>query len=289
MGATVRAAREAVAVRLAAAGVPSPTVDADLLLEAALGLSRTELLLAGSRRLDAAEAGRLASLAARRAAREPLQHVLGAAHFYGLDLAVDRRVLVPRPETERLVELVLHEVAAVRRRGGSAARVPVVLDVGTGSGAVALAVKAEAPAAEVWGLDVAEDALTVARANARALGLGVRFVRSDLLDAPAAREVVARCHVLVANLPYLPNSDAAGLAPEVAADPPGALFGGETGAEEAERLTEQAWPLLQPGALLALELDPRNVHGLAARLAAWREVTILPDLTGRDRFLVARR
>lgn len=289
MGATVRAAREAVAVRLAAAGVPSPTVDADLLLEAALGLSRTELLLAGSRRLDAAEAGRLASLAARRAAREPLQHVLGAAHFYGLDLAVDRRVLVPRPETERLVELVLHEVAAVRRRGGSAARVPVVLDVGTGSGAVALAVKAEAPAAEVWGLDVAEDALTVARANARALGLGVHFVRSDLLDAPAAREVVARCHVLVANLPYLPSSDAAGLAPEVAADPPGALFGGETGAEEAERLTEQAWPLLQPGALLALELDPRNVHGLAARLAAWREVTILPDLTGRDRFLVARR
>lgn len=289
MGATVRAAREAVAVRLAAAGVPSPTVDADLLLEAALGLSRTELLLAGSRRLDAAEAGRLASLAARRAAREPLQHVLGAAHFYGLDLAVDRRVLVPRPETERLVELVLHEVAAVRRRGGSAAGVPVVLDVGTGSGAVALAVKAEAPAAEVWGLDVAEDALAVARANARALGLGVRFVRSDLLDAPAAREVVARCHVLVANLPYLPSSDAAGLAPEVAADPPGALFGGETGAEEAERLTEQAWPLLQPGALLALELDPRNVHGLAARLAAWREVTILPDLTGRDRFLVARR
>lgn len=289
MGATVRAAREAVAVRLAAAGVPSPTVDADLLLEAALGLSRTELLLAGSRRLDAAEAGRLASLAARRAAREPLQHVLGAAHFYGLDLAVDRRVLVPRPETERLVELVLHEVAAVRRRGGSAARVPVVLDVGTGSGAVALAVKAEAPAAEVWGLDVAEDALAVARANARALGLGVHFVRSDLLDAPAAREVVARCHVLVANLPYLPSSDAAGLAPEVAADPPGALFGGETGAEEAERLTEQAWPLLQPGALLALELDPRNVHGLAARLAAWREVTILPDLTGRDRFLVARR
>lgn len=289
MGATVRAAREAVAVRLAAAGVPSPAVDADLLLEAALGLSRTELLLAGSRRLDAAEAGRLASLAARRAAREPLQHVLGAAHFYGLDLAVDRRVLVPRPETERLVELVLHEVAAVRRRGGSAARVPVVLDVGTGSGAVALAVKAEAPAAEVWGLDVAEDALTVARANALALGLGVRFVRSDLLDAPAAREVVARCHVLVANLPYLPNSDAAGLTPEVAADPPGALFGGETGAEEAERLTEQAWPLLQPGALLALELDPRNVHGLAARLAAWREVTILPDLTGRDRFLVARR
>lgn len=291
MGPTVAVARAEVVQRLTSAGVPSPEVDALLLLEAALGADRTELLLAGSRVLEAEEERRLDELVRRRAAREPLQHVLGVAHFYGLELAVDDRVLVPRPETERLVELVLEELErpSRRRHPGAGAAGPLVLDVGTGSGAVALAVKAEAPGAEVWGTDVAEGALVVARANAASLGLDVRFLRSDLLEAPEARAAAARCDVLVANLPYLPAADAEDLDPEVRADPAGALFGGTLGSELAERLAGQALALLPPGALLALELDPRNVAQLGVKLTGWHEVTILPDLLGRPRFLLARR
>lgn len=279
---TWREARADVERRLAAAGVPSPAADASLLLEEALGVDRATLLLEGDRLLGEEVAARLDALVARREAREPLQHVLGRAHFYGLSLRVDRRVLVPRPETERLVELVLEEL---RSAGGGG----TVLDVGTGSGAIALALKAELPGAEVWGCDVSEDALAVARANAAALGLGARFVRSDLLSDDQATEVARRCSALVANLPYLPEEDAGTLAPEAAADPPLALFAADGGLALAARLVEQAWELLPGSALLALELDPRNVQRLRGRLGSWQGVRVEPDLLGRERFLLARR
>ncbi|HET9027658.1 MAG TPA: peptide chain release factor N(5)-glutamine methyltransferase [Trueperaceae bacterium] len=280
---TVFEARVATEERLTAAAVPSPAADAAQLLEAALGCSRTELLLAGNRRLDRSEAERLDVLVARREAREPLQHVVGYAHFYGLELQVDGRVLVPRPETERLVELVLADLE------GASAPQPVVLDVGAGSGAIALAVKSELPDAEVWGADVSPAALAVAKANALRLGADVKFIESDLLAGEEARVVARRARVLVANLPYLPDADAALLAPEAAADPTTALFGGPDGTALAARLVAQAWELLPAGALLALELDPRNVHQLAAKLAGWQGVAVHPDLVGRSRYLVAYR
>lgn len=280
---TVFEARVATEERLTAAAVPSPAADAAQLLEAALGCSRTELLLAGKRRLDRSEAERLDALVARREAREPLQHVVGYAHFYGLELQVDGRVLVPRPETERLVELVLADLE------GASAPQPVVLDVGAGSGAIALAVKSELPDAEVWGADVSPAALAVAKANALRLGADVKFIESDLLAGEEARVVARRARVLVANLPYLPDADAALLAPEAAADPTTALFGGPDGTALAARLVAQAWELLPAGALLALELDPRNVHQLAAELTGWQGVAVHPDLVGRSRYLVAYR
>lgn len=280
---TVFEARVATEERLTAAAVPSPAADAAQLLEAALGCSRTELLLAGNRRLDRSEAERLDALVARREAREPLQHVVGYAHFYGLELQVDGRVLVPRPETERLVELVLADLE------GASAPQPVVLDVGAGSGAIALAVKSELPDAEVWGADVSPAALAVAKANALRLGADVKFIESDLLAGEEARVVARRARVLVANLPYLPDADAALLAPEAAADPTTALFGGPDGTALAARLVAQAWELLPAGALLALELDPRNVHQLAAELTGWQGVAVHPDLVGRSRYLVAYR
>lgn len=280
---TVFEARVATEERLTAAAVPSPAADAAQLLEAALGCSRTELLLAGNRRLDRSEAERLDALVARREAREPLQHVVGYAHFYGLELQVDGRVLVPRPETERLVELVLADLE------GASAPQPVVLDVGAGSGAIALAVKSELPDAEVWGADVSPAALAVAKANAVRLGADVKFIESDLLAGEEARVVARRARVLVANLPYLPDADAALLAPEAAADPTTALFGGPDGTALAARLVAQAWELLPAGALLALELDPRNVHQLAAELTGWQGVAVHPDLVGRSRYLVAYR
>lgn len=279
----VAEARAATERRLADAGVPSPAADAALLLQAALGMDRTTLLLGGATVLTPVEERRLEELVARREAREPLQHVLGSAPFYGLELSVDPRVLVPRPETETLVELVL---AGLRERGAPR---PVVLDVGTGSGAIALAIKAELPEAEVWGTDVSPAALEVARANARRLGLEVGFLVSDLLSAREVRAVARRCAALVANLPYLPEEDAATLAPEARADPPQALFAGEGGTRLAALLVAQAEALLPSGALLALELDPRNVQSVAARLGAWQRSRVEADLLGRPRFLLATR
>ncbi|MCW5819894.1 MAG: peptide chain release factor N(5)-glutamine methyltransferase [Trueperaceae bacterium] len=272
---------------MTAAGVPSPEHDAWRLLEAASGLSRSTLLLTGASAVPEATAARLAGLVEERAARVPLQHVLGVAHFYGLELAVDARVLVPRPETERLVELVLRELADGLADAGPAPA--TVLDVGTGSGAIALALKAELTSAEVWGTDVSEDALAVARGNAARLGLAVGFLRSDLLADEEVAALARRAAVLAANLPYLPESDRVALQPEAAADPPGALFAADGGLAIAARLADQAWLTLPRGALLALELDPRNVRGLAERLSGWEGVRLEPDLAGRERFLLARR
>lgn len=291
---TVPEAHTAAAKQLAAAGVPSPEADAWRLLEAATGWSRSALLLNGAEPLDDAAVERLTLLVERRAARVPLQHILGSADFYGLELAVDGRVLVPRPETERLVELVLHELArqdlASHDSARSAGSTPqLMIDVGTGSGAVALAVKAERPGTQVVGTDISEDALTVARGNAARLGLEVGFARSDLLREEAVAALARRAAVLAANLPYLPETDRGSLQPEAAADPPGALFAADGGLALAARLAEQAWSTLPRGAVLALELDPRNVRGLAVRLGGWEDVRVEQDLAGRERFLVARR
>ncbi|HKI57796.1 MAG TPA: peptide chain release factor N(5)-glutamine methyltransferase [Trueperaceae bacterium] len=267
--------------RLRAAGVDSAEAEAMTLLEAVTGLDRGELLLVPDRRLSEEERLRLLELLRRRAAREPLQHILGRAPFYGLELEVDASVLVPRPETERLVELVLEKL-----RGREA---PSVLDIGTGTGAIALAVKAERPDASVMAADVSPAAVTLARRNAERLRLAVRVRRSDLLAEAEVAAFAAGCDALVANLPYLPAGDAAGLQPEARRDPPGALFAGEDGLRYARRLLDQAYRLLPGGALLALELDPRNVRLAAAAARAWRSAGVEVDLAGRERFLTAVR
>lgn len=271
--------------RLGAAGVARPEVEAMLLLEAVLGVDRATLLLEPARPIGAAEGARLAAALSRREAREPLQLITGTAGFYGLELEVAAGVLIPRPETERLVEIVLTEL----RRSPPATGAPAVLDVGCGTGAVALAIKAELPEAEVWGCDVSAEAVALARRNAEALALDVSFRRSDLLAHPDVAAVAARCAALVSNPPYLPASDRGALPPEVSADPDTALFAGADGLDVALRLKRQAERLLPGGALLALELDPRNVHAFAARLTGWSGVRVEEDLTGRPRFAVARR
>lgn len=268
------------------AGVASPEADAALLLEAVTGVDRMRLLLEPERSLSQDERARLVALASRRIAREPLQHVLGKAPFYGLELMVAPGALVPRPETERLVELVLAALASAEQRD---AQGPRVLDVGTGSGAIALALKGERPDLQVMATDVSEAALRVARRNARALRLDVRFVRSDLLTSPRVATFAASADALVANLPYLPASDAASLPPEVAADPKVALFGGPDGLEVVRRLVGQARERLPSAALLALEVDPRNVASAAELFRTWRDRRVASDLNGRERFVLARR
>lgn len=266
--------------RLEAAGVASPRAEAFLLLEAAVGVDRTSLLTQLDRPLLAGEGAALAELLRRRVTREPLQHVLGEAPFYGLMLSVSGDVLVPRPETERLVEIVLEELTG---ETGTA------LDVGCGSGAIALALKVERPDLDVWASDISGPALAVARSNAQRLGLDVTFRRSDLLaDAEVAR-AAAGCVALVSNPPYLPESDRALVPIEVRSEPEVALYAGEDGLDVARKLLKQARSLLAPRALFALELDERNAAALAASMRDFTDVRLECDLVGRQRFVIARR
>ena len=261
--------------RLTAAGVESAGVEARALLGHLLGLSRTELLLERSRALTAEEETAFEGLLERRTHREPLQHIVGVAPFYGLEVTVTPDALIPRPETERLVELALEILRGVSQ--------PKVLDVGTGSGAVALAIKSERPDAEVVATDISAEALEVAHENAQRLGLEVTFVQADLLEHPTLKAFASLIHVLVSNPPYLLEGDE--VSPEVRADPPAALFSGVDGLEHFRRLESQAFDLLPVGAAVLLELDPRNAPTALSSSGRWAQRRLESDLAGRARFL----
>lgn len=265
--------------RLQQAGVDSPAAEAVQLLEAASGLSRSEQLLQREP-LPEDVTGRFSELLERRLKREPLQYITGEAGFWGLSLTVRPGVLIPRPETEVLVELALGAL--------SGTQAPVVIDVGTGSGAIALALKSERPDARVIASDTSEAALQLARHNAERLGLDVELVQADLLKDPQLQEAARQAKLIVSNPPYLPTGDEAELSPEVRRDPPAALFAGSDGLDVYRRLLQQAQAHLGEGSWLLVELDPRNVR-LAAELAGeWAEKRIEADLTGRERFLLLR-
>lgn len=283
---TVGDARQLCLRRLQRGGFQSAEAETAALIEAATGLSRTEQQLKHARALTREERVNLANMLHRRLLHEPLQHITGTAPFYGLELAVSPAVLIPRPETERLVELVLEELRTEELR---TAEGTTVLDVGTGSGAIALALKSERADLEVWASDVSPEALSVAIGNAGSLGLAVKFRRSDLLADPEVAAVAARAAALVANLPYLPSADERTLPAEVRRDPPAALFGGADGLEVANRFRLQAAKVMMPGALLAMELDERNAVDFLASLRGWREARLESDLTQRQRFVLARR
>ena len=261
--------------RLTAADVESAGVEARALLSHLLSLSRTELLLGGSRVLTPEEEAAFEGLLERRERREPLQHILGVAPFYGLELTVTPAVLIPRPETERLVELSLEALRSIPQ--------PKVLDVGTGSGAVALAIKQERPDAEVVATDVSAEALDVAQGNARRLGLEVTFIQADLLEHPTLKTFASQLHVLVSNPPYLLEGDE--LSPEVRADPPAALFSGRDGLAHFRSLESQAFDLLSKGSAMILELDPRNAPTALSLSGRWAQRRLEKDLVGRARFL----
>ena len=214
---TVRDVIAAAAGELSAAGCDTPRLDAELLLAAALGVERARLVLDARAPVAQEASTRFRALIARRVQREPVAYILGEKGFRHLVLHVDRRVLIPRPETELLVEAGLSLPAGAR-----------VVDVGTGSGAVALALVSERPDLSVIGVDVSEDAVVVARENAAALGLDVTFVVGDLLGDQAGDAVLA-------NLPYV--ADGVPLAPEIARyEPRGALFAGPDGLDVIRRL-----------------------------------------------------
>lgn len=270
------------AARLGSAGVPSPEVDARELLLSALHLTPTALLTRADEPVGEDGQARYAALLDRRAAREPLQHILGEVEWGGVRLRCDPRALVPRPETEWLLHLLLPDLRQLERRALAA---PRVLDVGTGTGALALGVKAACPGAAVTATDLSPDALALARENAALNGLEVTWMQADLLAG-----VTGPFDLIVSNPPYLPDGDRTHADPEVQRDPDLALYSGPDGLTLARRLAAQAPPVLAGGGTLWLELDPRNAVTLAAELRAggW-DARLHADLTGRERFVQARR
>ena len=265
-----------------------PRSDAEELLSRLLGVRRGDLRAMGAQPLDAGARANLAAWLARRLAGEPVQYITGRAAFRDLDLAVDGRVLVPRPETEGLVEAVLEVLAGMRERWPR----PAVLDLGTGSGAIALAIAQEWPAAAVTATDASAEALEVARANAEALGLAPRVVlaQGDWFDAVGADE---RFEIVVSNPPYIARSEAEALPADVRDwEPHGALFADDDGLADARAIIEDAPRHLVAGGLLALELGESQVHEVAAWLEGahdWASVEVRDDLSGRPRVLLAYR
>lgn len=272
--------------RLAAARVPTPDVDAELLLGHLLGLGRGRLqarLITGLS-VDEEHAAAFASAIERRSAREPLQHITGIAPFRSLELAVGPGVFVPRPETEGVAQIAIDALRAVVDPE------PIAVDLGTGSGALALALAHEMPHARVIGVENAPEAFIWARGNRERLGLeNARIVFDDL--ARALPELDGTVSVVVSNPPYIPAA-AVPRDPEVRLfDPPSALYGGEDGLDVVRSLSATALRLLRSGGVLVMEHGELQGADIRALLTAdgWRGATTQRDLTGRDRATVAVR
>ena len=282
---TRRALLDAAVDRLTEAGVEHARRTAEWIVEEATGASRADLIARPDAAVEPAEATLVARYVTRRAAGEPVQYVLGHADFYGLRLAVTPDVLIPRPETEEVVE------EALRRLRG--AKAPWVLDVGTGSGAIALAVKHERPDAEVFAVDVSPGALSVAADNADRLGLAVTFVEADALRPAFAEDVPPTFDLVVSNPPYVPEAERAGLQREVRDHEPGAaLFVPDADPLVFYRaLAGHAQQLLRPGGWLVAEThaDLGRAVGQLWAEAGLDGVEVLPDLARRDRIAVAQR
>jgi len=287
---TIQETLRAAVARLGAAHVDAPATTARLLLAKALGKSKEWLIAHSAEPLDAAIQRDFQDLLERVIAHEPLAYVLGHREFYGLDLIVDRRVLIPRPETELLADLALHELKSEALKRETAAQFSL-LDVGTGSGAIPIAVAKHAPNAKLLATDVSADALAVARLNAGRHGVADRiaFVQADLLDGIATLPPV-----ITANLPYVTRAEIEGLPPEIQAhEPRVALDGGEDGLVLVRRLLQQIADRLktcQATSLRAAYLEIGAAQDAAALTDARR---ILPnahseikrDLAGLDRVL----
>ena len=274
-GTTAREALESALVPLEAAGVDTPRLDAQVLLAHVLGVDRSALFLAPRRELTPDEAGRFRDLVTRRwREREPVAYLVGTKGFRRLELDVDPRVLVPRPETEHLVEAALELPRGAR-----------VADVGTGSGAVALALKAERPDLELIATDASPEALAVAAANARRLGLEVELLEGDLLEP-----VSGRLDAVLSNPPYVADGDRGTLAPDITRhEPELALYAGADGLSLIRRLAPAA--AATGAALLALEVGFGQAGAVAeiVRGAGFGATEAVADLAGIERVVVGRR
>lgn len=275
-GTSIRHALEGAVTAIGAAGCETPRLDAELLLAHALGITRERLLIDRGLTVAGPAVRAFQDLVRRRSVqREPVAYILASRHFRRLELTIDRRALIPRPETELLVEVALALPKGSR-----------VLDVGTGSGAVALALKDERPDLHVTGSDLSDDALALAQGNAERLGLDVRWLSADLLEgAPRGLDAV------LSNPPYVPDGERATLAPEIIRhEPPSALFAGADGLEVIHPLIDQAAERTSVH-LLALEVGAgqASVVSELMRAVGFASVRAERDLAGIKRVVVGER
>jgi len=256
----------------------SPRLNTEHLLAHVLGRKRIELYLEFERELAEAELAPLRELVKRRAQGEPLQHLLGTVEFCGLTFLCDKRAMIPRPETEQLVEVLKSEIRNPKSE---------IMDVGTGSGVIALCLAAEFPGAQILAVDISNDALALAQENAARLNLAerVRFLKSNLLE-----NVEGVFDVIVANLPYVSTQERHTLSREVLHDPEVAVFASTRGDELVRELIAQAPSRLRPGGMLALEIGMGQSEALLSTLAEknYRDISSKTDYSGVTRFLFAR-
>ena len=258
--------------------IENSRLNAEHLLAHVLGRKRIDLYLEFERSLSESELAPLRDLVKRRGEGEPLQHLLGTVEFCGHVFLFDKRAMVPRPETEELVELLKSEIR--NPKSG-------ILDVGTGSGVIALSLAAKFPDAEILAIDISDDALALAQENAARLNLAgrVRFLKSNLFEY-----VEGTFDLIVANLPYVSTQARDTLSREVLHDPAVAVFAGERGDELVRELIAQAPSRLRSGGMLALEIGMGQTEALLSALAEknYRDIYLKTDYSGVTRFLFAR-
>jgi len=258
--------------------VENPRLNAEHLLAHVLGRKRIELYLEFERVLTESELAPLRDLVKHRGEGEPLQHLLGTTEFCGLTFLCDKRAMVPRPETEELVELIESRIENRKSK---------IVDVGTGSGVIALSLAMKFPETEILGVDISDDALALAQENAFRLKLvdRVRFLKSNLLE-----NVDGTFDLVIANLPYISTRDRHTLSREVLRDPAVALFASARGDELVRELIAQAPLRLRPGGMLALEIGIGQSEALLSALAGknYRDICSKTDYSGVTRFLLAR-
>jgi len=266
--------------RLTTENVPSPRLNAELLLMFTLNVDRAYLFAHPERELTDDEQSRYDSALAERARGVPAQYITGHQEFWGMDLIVSPAVLIPRPETEHLIESVM-ELAGEKQKALRMA------DVGTGSGCIALALAKEFPHAEIHATDISPAALEIARANASRLQLQdrIQFHQADLLDG-----LSVSFDVIASNPPYVSDSEEDQVQLEVRKfEPRSAVFAGATGTEVIERLIPQAHAALRPGGILAMEISGTIADATVWLLNGWNEVRLIPDLQSIPRIVVARK
>jgi len=300
----VRAALKEGMARLRAAHVPSHTLATELLLMHALGRDRTWLYTHPEATLDAADAEKYLGLIARRAAGEPTQYLTGKQEFWGLEFEVTPAVLIPRPETEHVMEVALARLGPrgfkIHLNSGLPREKLRIADVGTGSGCLAVALAYELPHAEIFATDISAAAVDVARRNAacQAVGDRIHFIQTNLLEGltdqvASGAEKSRDFDLIVSNPPYVARGEGAELQREVRDyEPHAALFGGPTGVEMYARLIEEAGSLLRSGGILVLELgynSAEHVHAILAEQRRWTNVTFTNDLAGIPRVAAADR
>jgi release factor glutamine methyltransferase len=283
----LRASLIAGAKSLAAVGIPSARLDAEVLMGHVLGLTREQLLASADFPLSQVHLGLYRELLRRRLEREPIAYITGRQEFWSLELRVVPDVLIPRPETERLVEISLALARELPRTRSSR-----VLDIGTGSGAIAISLAKELPSALIWATDVSPAALEIARSNAAGNGVAARilFFHGDLFEAIG--EFTGRFTLIVSNPPYIRSAEIDALEPEVSRwEPRGALDGGADGLDFYRRIARQARDYLAPNGAVAVEVAAdmgKEVGRLFTAAGYYTGEAIVQDYAGRDRVVVAR-